>query len=188
MRAWDDAKWFFNIATSCIYFISSIFFSSYVTAAFGCLIFLIGFPFAIVISVLIFFISGLWNLFLHFIYSVCFNWQSLFIIIVIFLVLFVIAIIWGLVRDGVNGSIIPGLLFVVQEIINPMIRILKKALKMIGLSLPFDEIDEDALKGGMPTLLSIVLMVLKPFLNMILSPLRAEPADEMPNKCKKKIL
>ena len=120
----------------------------------------------------------------YFIYSFVFNWQSLVIIIIIIIIIWVVAIIWGMVRMGVNQGILPGIIFLVRNIINPIIRLFKKLLKMVGAKLPFDEIDEDSLSEGMPTLLSIAMMVLKPLIEMILSPLRANREDESSQKCK----
>jgi hypothetical protein len=89
-----------------------------------------------------------------------------------------------MVRTGVNQGILPAILFLVSKIINPIIRLFKKLLKMVGARLPFDEIDEDSLSEGMPTLLSLFMMVLRPLFEMILSPLRAKREDDSSQKCK----
>jgi len=89
-----------------------------------------------------------------------------------------------MVRSGVNQGILPGILFFVRNIVNPIIRIFKKLLRMVGTRLPFGEINEDSLSQGMPTLLSIAMMVIRPVIEMILSPLRAKKEDETSDKCK----
>ena len=143
-------------------------------------IYLISLGLAVFAAVVVF----IFTLIRYFIYSFIFNWQSLVIIIIIFMCIWVISIIWGMVRSGVNQGILPGILFFVSNILNPIIRIFKKLLKMVGTRLPFDEIDEDSLSEGMPTLLSIAMMVLRPVIEMILSPLRASTRYDPGDKCK----
>jgi hypothetical protein len=119
-----------------------------------------------------------------FIVSIVFNWQTSVVIIFLIIFLLVFAIIWGMVRTGVNQGILPAIIFLVSNVINPIIRILKMLLKLVGAKLPFDEIDEDSLSEGMPTLFSILLMVIKPLIEMLLSPLRSKRKDVSFDKCK----
>ena len=119
-----------------------------------------------------------------FLVSIVFNWQTSGVLIVLLIFFLVFVIIWEMVRTGVNQGILPAILFLVSKIINPIIRLFKKLLKMVGARLPFDEIDEDSLSEGMPTLLSLFMMVLRPLFEMILSPLRAKREDDSSQKCK----
>jgi hypothetical protein len=120
-----------------------------------------------------------------FVVSLVFNWQTSAVLLVLLIFFLVFAIVWGMVRNGVNKGILPAILFLVSKIINPIIRLFKKLLKMVGARLPFNEINEDSLSEGMPTLLSLFMMVLKPLFEMILSPLRAKRQDDSSEKCKK---
>lgn len=154
------------------------------TARFSFLLFIPTYLISIGLAVFTFVVVLIFTIIQYFLYSVIFNWQSLFIILVLFICIWIISIIWGMVRSGVNQGILPGILFFVRNIVNPIIRIFKKLLRMVGTRLPFDEINEDSLSQGMPTLLSIAMMVIRPVIEMILSPLRAKKEDETSDKCK----
>jgi len=119
-----------------------------------------------------------------FLVSIVFNWQTSAVLIVLLIFFLVFVIIWEMVRTGVNQGILPAILFLVSKIINPTIRLFKKLLKMVGERLPFGEIDEHAISEGMPTLLSLFMMVLRPLFEMLLSPLRAKREDDSSQKCK----
>jgi hypothetical protein len=66
-------------------------------------IYLISLGLAVFAAVVVF----IFTLIRYFIYSFLFNWQSLAIIIIIFMCIWVISIIWGMVRSGVNQGILP---------------------------------------------------------------------------------
>jgi hypothetical protein len=87
-------------------------------------------------------------------------------------------IVWNLVRQGVNDGLLPVLKIVVKYFLNPMIMILKILLKLVGLKCPFDEISDEALNKGMPSLFSIVMIAIKPLREKILKPLRADEAAD----------
>jgi hypothetical protein len=142
--------------------------------------FLLSKGFAIIAFIIIFILVFLKD----FLVSIIFNWQTSAVLIVLLIFFLVFAIIWSMVRTGVNQGILPAILFLVSKIINPIIRLFKKLLKMVGARLPFDEIDEDSLSEGMPTLLSLFMMVLRPLFEMLLSPLRANREDDSSQKCK----
>jgi hypothetical protein len=155
----------------------------------GWIFFIIGVGLCITLTIPVFVIVFVVVLLKDFIISILFNWQSLVIIIIIAIMIFVFAIIWSMIRTGVNDGILPGITSTVHNFINPLIRLIKKQVRMVGARAPFDEIDEDSLGEGMPTLLSIVLMVLKPLTDMLLKPLRANKDDDLDSpsyeKCKK---
>ena len=152
--------------------------------AFGWLILLAGFLLSKGLATSAFVIMFILVFLKDFIVSIAFNWQSLFIIIVLAICIFVFAMIWSMIRTGVNLGILPAIMFLVSKVINPIIRLFKKLLKMVGAKLPFDEIDEDSLSEGMPTLYSLLLLVLNPLIEMILSPLRSKRTDDSSEKCK----
>ena len=88
------------------------------------------------------------------------------------LCLFVIFYLWDIIRNGINGTIIPGINEMIKGIAGKFVNPIVKGVRQIGVRL--DEMDDRGIEGEVPSLPSIAKAVATPLLEAILSPLRAD--------------
>ena len=105
------------------------------------------------------------------------NAPTILILFLIVSIIWVVNYIWGMVRTGVNETVVPGINgvtgFLVNDIWNKFVGFIKKFVRRS----PFDYVENTEIKEGIPTLFSIVKKAMVPLVEKILSPIRADHDD-----------
>lgn len=129
------------------------------------------------ISILIFCIIFIGVVFANVIIYIVSNyhrWIMLGAIGVFALSLFVIFYLWEIIRQGINGVVIPGINGIIGGIAGFVNKIVR-ALKKIGIRA--DEMNDRGIQGEVPSLPGIAKTLATPLLEAILKPFEAGPDD-----------
>jgi hypothetical protein len=100
------------------------------------------------------------------------RWLMLGAVGVFALCLFVIFYLWDIIRNGINGTIIPGINVFIQKLAGDFVNPIVDGVRKIGVKI--DRMDDRGIEGEVPSLPSIAKKIANPLIELILSPLRAD--------------
>jgi hypothetical protein len=100
------------------------------------------------------------------------RWLMLGAVGVFALCLFVIFYLWDIIRNGINGTIIPGINEMIKGIAGKFVNPIVDGVSKIGVKI--DRMDDRGIEGEVPSLPSIAKKIAIPLIELILSPLRAD--------------
>jgi len=100
------------------------------------------------------------------------RWLMLGAVGVFALCLFVIFYLWDIIRNGINGTIIPGINKMIEGIAREFVNPIVDGVSKIGVKI--NRMDDRGIEGEVPSLPSIAKKIANPLIELILSRLRED--------------